>query len=247
VLTGPSCGAPYGAADTAGDGDVDEPLGQLATVRGGAVGPQQPTGEVHPVDDEVHLRGEVLARARGDLLREALEPGVQLELVVRGGAARGVLRIVVLTADVGERAAAEAGPRDVGLDGVDDRQQRRPRVVGEALELGVDAGEHGGRLAREVGADQVVLALEQPVDGHLAQTGLADQLVHPHAARAAGGEQPLGGVQDDGLPLRPTPADGNRGIVGGEGDGGCGHAGDAAAGRDGAVRGTPGPADRWLL
>src|SRR3712207_6081324 len=64
VLTGPSCDAPYGAAGSAGDGDVDEPLGQLATVRGGAVGAKQPTREVHPVDDEVHLRGEVLARAR---------------------------------------------------------------------------------------------------------------------------------------------------------------------------------------
>src|SRR3712207_2012385 len=79
VLTGPSCGALYGAAGSAGDGDVDEPLGQLATVRGGAVGAQQSPGEVHPVDDEVHLRGEVVPRARRDLLGEPLEPGVQLE------------------------------------------------------------------------------------------------------------------------------------------------------------------------
>src|SRR3712207_3039893 len=176
VLTAPSCGAsrvpagrPRGSAvlETAVDsasGGVDEPLGQLAAVRGGTVGAQETAGEVHPVDDQVDLRGEVLAGARGDLLAEALEPGVQLELVVGGGAARGVLRVVVLAADGGEGTATEAGTGDVGLDGVDHRQQRRPRVALEALELGVDAGEHGGRLAREVGADQVVLALEQPVD-----------------------------------------------------------------------------------
>ena len=70
-----------------------------------------------------------------------------------------------------------------------------------------------GGLAREVGADQVVLALEEPVDRHLAQAGLADQLVHADAARAAAGEEPLGGVQDDRLPLGAAAANRCRGVV----------------------------------
>ena len=137
---------------------------------------------------------------------QALEAHVQLELVVGGGAAGGVLRVVVLAADVGEGAAAEAGAGDVALDGVDDREQRGARVALEADELGVDERQHGGGLAGEVGPDEVVLALEEPVDRHLAQAGLADQLVHADAARAPAGEEPFGGVEDDGLPLGAAAA-----------------------------------------
>ena len=100
--------------------------------------------------------------------------------------------------------------------------------------------EHRGGLAGEVGADQVVLALEEPVDRHLAQAGLADQLVHADAARAAAGEEPLGGVEDDRLPLGAAAADRGR-------DASSAAARDRAAVtqrmvhhiRDGAVRGTP--------
>ena len=72
--------------------------------------------------------------------------------------------------------------------------------------------EHRGGLAGEVGPDEVVLALEEPVDRHLAQAGLADQLVHADAARAAAGEEPLGGVQDDRLALGAAAADRDPGI-----------------------------------
>ena len=100
--------------------------------------------------------------------------------------------------------------------------------------------EHGGGLAGEVGADQVVLALEEPVDRHLAQAGLADQLVHADAARAAAGEEPLGGVQDDRLTLGAAAANRGRRLS-------SAGARDRAAVtqrmvhhiRDGAVRGTP--------
>ena len=110
-------------------------------------------------------------------------------------------------------------------------------------QLGVDEREHRGGLAGEVGADQVVLALEEPVDRHLAQAGLADQLVHPDAARAPAGEEPFGGVEHDGLPLGAAAANRARavfgqGVVGGDLQGG-GHAAMVHHSRDGAVRGTP--------
>src|SRR3954454_8933347 len=197
-------------------GDADQSLGQLPTVRGGSVGAEQPAREVHAVDDQVDLRGEILAGAGDDLVGEPLEPAVQLELVVGGGAARGMLRIVVLAAHVVEGAAAEAGAGDVALDGVDDRQQRGARVTLQPDQFRVDEREHRRRLACEVGADEVVFALEEPVDGHLAQTGLPDQLVHSDAARATAGEESLGGVQDDRLPLGAAAAKRSPGVRGSE-------------------------------
>src|SRR3954470_881652 len=142
-----------------GDRCVDEPLGELAAVRGGAVGAQQPTGEVHAVDDQVHLGGEILGVSGYELAGQRGQPHVQLVLVVGGGAAGRVLWVVVLAADVGEGAAAEAGAGHVALDGVDDRQQRGARVALEAHELRVDEREHRGGLAGEVRPDQIVLAL----------------------------------------------------------------------------------------
>src|SRR3954469_9415301 len=173
--TGPSWGAAAPGADPglrrfgsgAGDGGVDELLGQLPAVRGRAVGAEQAAGEVHAVDDQVDLRGQVVAPPGQQLVGQPLQPGVQLELVVGGGAASRVLRVVVLAADVGERAAAEAGTGDLALDVVDDGEQRGARVAVATGQLGVDEGEDRGGLAGQVGADQLVLALEQPVDRHL--------------------------------------------------------------------------------
>src|SRR4051794_6682717 len=86
VVTGPWCRGSGRVARQAGptarsagaDGDGDQPLGELATVRGRAVGPEQAPGEVHAVDDQVDLGGEVFAVARGDLLGQALQAHVQL-------------------------------------------------------------------------------------------------------------------------------------------------------------------------
>ena len=130
-VTGPSCGGRRTGrrGQARATAIVDQALGELAAVRGRAVGAEQAAGEVHAVDDQVDLRGEVLAGAGHDLVGQPLEAHVQLELVVGGGAAGGVLRVVVLAADVGERAAAEAGAGDVALDGVDDREQRGARVA----------------------------------------------------------------------------------------------------------------------
>src|SRR4051794_39007390 len=75
---------------------VDQLLGQLPAVRRRTVGTEQPAGEVHAVDDQVDLRGEVLTAVRDQLVGEPLEPQVQLELVVGCGAAGRVLRVVVL-------------------------------------------------------------------------------------------------------------------------------------------------------
>src|SRR3954470_15691898 len=230
-----------GSGGGGGDRCVDEPLGELAAVRGGAVRAQQPTGEVHAVDDQVHLGGEVLGVPRHQLGGEGEQPHVQLVLVVGGGAAGRVLRVVVLAADVGERAPAEADPGDVLLHGVHDGQQGGAGVVVQPVEVGVDVAEHGGGLTGEIGADEVVLALEEPVHRHLAQAGLPDQLVHADTARAAGREQSLSGVQDDLLTLC-AGATGRCGTVLGrvQGKSRSSHEADRATVRDGAVRGTPG-------
>src|SRR3954449_7524519 len=229
MLTRPSCGAASSdARDTAQlGGVVDQLLGEPASVRGRAVGAEQAAGEVHAVDDQVDLGGQVVAVAGQQLVGQPLQPRVQLELVVGGGAACRVLRVVVLAADVGERAAAETGAGDLALDVVDDGEQRGPRVAVAAGQFGVDEREDGCGLAGQVGADQLVLALEQPVDRHLAQAGLADQLVHADAARAAGREEALGGVEDDRLPLGAAAANRGRGVVGGGEFQGGGHVTDA--------------------
>src|SRR5829696_6314898 len=52
----------------AGQRGADEPFGQPAAVGRRTVGAQQPAGEVHAVDDEVDLGGEVLAGAGEELV-----------------------------------------------------------------------------------------------------------------------------------------------------------------------------------
>jgi NAD(P)-dependent dehydrogenase (short-subunit alcohol dehydrogenase family) len=76
-------------------------------------------------------------------------------------------RVVVLDAGVVERAAAEAGPTQVGLDGVQDGQQRRRRGAAVPGDVSVDGGQAGPGQAPQVRRNQVILARVEPVDGRL--------------------------------------------------------------------------------
>jgi hypothetical protein len=88
------------------------------------------------------------------------------------------------------------------LDGVQDGVEGGGRVVGVVVDVVVDQGEDAGLQTVQVGRDEGVLGRVEPVEGHLGQPEVGDELVHAHGADSPGVEQFPRAVEDQCFALR---------------------------------------------